>query len=208
MIKSISDKDKRVFSLIRNYLIHKGKSPTLREINEVTGGKSPRSASIVIDRLIKAGLVEKTGKKLKLLRQDLEQKIPFETTVQIPLVGSVPCGMPVLAEENIETYIPVSTALANKGSVFFLLRATGDSMNMAGINDGDILLIRQQSTAENGDRVVALIDDEATVKIFEKTDQAIILKPKSTNPDHMPIILTNNFEIQGVVKAVLPSDLL
>lgn len=208
MIQNISDKDKKAFSLIRNYLIHTGKNPTLREINEVTGGKSPRSASIVIERLIKAGLIEKTGKKLRLLRQDLEQTISPVTTVKIPLVGSVPCGMPVLAVENIETYIPVSTALANKGSVFFLLRATGDSMNLAGINDGDILLIRQQPTAENGDKVVALIDDEATVKIFEKTDQAVILKPKSTNPTYKPIVLTNNFEIQGVVKAVLPPDLI
>ena len=113
----------------------------------------------------------------------------------------------MLAEQNIETYIPVSTALAKKGSNYFLLRATGDSMNLAGINDKDILLVRQQETADNGEKVVALIDEEATVKILEKKDDVVILRPRSTNPIHKPIILTNNCKIQGVVVAVLPSDL-
>ena len=80
-------------------------------------------------------------------------------------------------------------------------------MNNAGINDKDILLIKQQNTANNGDKIVALINDEATVKIFERTNDAIILRPKSTDDKHKPIILTENCQIQGVVIAVLPSDL-
>ena len=117
------------------------------------------------------------------------------------------CGAPILAAENVEALIPVSTALAKKGSNYFLLRAEGDSMNKAGIQDRDILLVRQQDVAEKGQKVVALIDDEATVKIFEKTGSAIILRPRSTNKEHVPIVLTTNCKIQGVVVAVLPPDL-
>ena len=80
-------------------------------------------------------------------------------------------------------------------------------MNKAGINSGDLLLVRQQDVAENGDKVVALINDEATVKLFERTSGVVILRPKSTNKTHKPIILTNNCMIQGVVVAVLPGDL-
>ena len=206
MMQDLSDKDRKALSLIRNRIIHQGESPTLREINVVTGGKSPRSASLVIERLIKGGLIRKAGRKLKLTDSGITATATV-STINIPLVGSVACGAPMLAEENIETYIPVSTALAKKGSNYFLLRAEGDSMNKAGIDDGNILLVRQQETADDGERVVALIDDQATVKILEKTVDAVILRPKSTNSKHKPIILTANCKIQGVVVAVLPSDI-
>lgn len=205
MQEYLSDKDKKAFALIRNMVIHQGSTPTLRKINEVTGGKSPRSASLVIARLVKAGLIQKYGRKFRIIPSAIQST--SVSTINIPLVGSVSCGAPTLAEENIETYIPISTALAKKGSNYFLLRASGNSMNLAGIKDKDILLIRQQDTAENGEKVVALINDEATVKFFEKTDDAVILRPKSTDSTHMPIVLTDNCQIQGVVVAVLPSDL-
>lgn len=204
MINNLSDKDKRAFALIRNKIIHYGESPTLREINEVTGGKSPRSASLVVDRLVEAGLIKKSGRGLILANTYSDSSV---STIDIPLVGSVACGTPIFAEENIQTRIPVSTRMAQKGSKYFILRASGDSMNQAGINSGDLLLIKQQDTAENGEKVVALINDEATVKIFEKTHDAIILRPKSKNKTHKPIVLTDNCMIQGVVVAVLPSDL-
>jgi repressor LexA len=204
MTNNLSDKDKKAFALIRNKIIHYGESPTLREINEVTGGKSPRSASLVIDRLEESGLIKKSGRNLILANTYSESSV---STIDIPLVGSVACGTPVFAEENIQTYIPVSTRMAQKGSKYFLLRASGDSMDQAGINSGDLLLIRQQDSAENGDKVVALINDEATVKVFEKTRDAVILRPKSKNKNHKPIILTDNCMIQGVVVAVLPGDL-
>ncbi|MEN9881407.1 MAG: hypothetical protein RLZZ308_590 [Candidatus Parcubacteria bacterium] len=201
---NLSDKDKKAFALIRNKIIHYGKSPTLDEINEVTGGKSPRSASLVVDRLIEAKMIKKEGRTLKLVGMHSTQSI---STINIPLVGSVACGMPIFAEENIETLIPVSTALAKTGSKYFILRAKGTSMNNAGINDGDLLLVRQQETADDGQKVVALINDEATVKILEKGNGVVILRPKSKDKSHKPIILTNNCTIQGVVVAVLPSDL-
>lgn len=204
MNNNLSDKDKKAFALIRNKIIHYGESPSLREINEVTGGKSPRSASLVVDRLIEAGLIKKSGRALILVNSRPTNSV---NTVNVPLVGAVTCGTPMLAEENIQTYISVSTELARKGSVYFLLRAMGDSMNLAGINTGDLLLIRQQETAETGDKVVALINDEATLKSFERVEGAVVLRPKSLNKNHKPIVLTDNCQIQGVVVAVLPADL-
>jgi repressor LexA len=204
MTNNLNDKDKKAFALIRNKIVHYGESPTLNEINEVTGGKSPRSASLVVNRLIEAGLIKKIGRQLILTGSQTTASI---STIDVPLVGTVTCGAPVLAEENIQAYIPVSTGLAKKGSKYFLLRAVGDSMNLAGINSGDLLLIRQQDTAEDNDKVVALINDEATVKVFKKANGAVVLQPKSTNKNHKPIILTDNCMIQGVVVAVLPGDL-
>ena len=119
--------------------------------------------------------------------------------VKIPLIGTVSCRSPILAEENIEAFVSVSTSLAKIDAKYFLLHASGDSMNLAGINDGDLALVRQQPAVENGYKVVALIDDQATIKEFYKTSEAVILKPKSSNPNHQPIILTENFQIQGVV---------
>ncbi|CAN5523347.1 transcriptional repressor LexA [soil metagenome] len=206
MFLNLSDTDKKAYKLIRYKLIKEGSKPTLREINEVTGGKSPRSASIVIDRLERNGLIKKVGNTLRLTENNTHSHVSIET-VDIPLVGTVTCGLPMLAQENIETHIPVSTNFAKRGSKYFLLRASGNSMNKAGINNNDILLIKQQNTAENGERVVALINDEATVKIFEKSNSAVILRPKSTDQKHKPIILTDNCQIQGVVIAVLPSDI-
>lgn len=206
MFVNLSDSDKKAFNLIRNKLLRDGGKPTLREINEVTGGKSPRSASLVIDRLVRMGLLKKVGDNLRLAENQFLNPSSIET-VNIPLVGTVTCGLPMLATENIEAFIPVSTNLAKRGSQYFLLRVSGDSMNQAGIQDKDILLIKQQSTAENGQQVVALIDDDATVKIFERTNSAIILRPKSSNIKHKPIIVTENCQIQGVVIAVLPADL-
>ncbi|MFA5934598.1 MAG: transcriptional repressor LexA [Candidatus Paceibacterota bacterium] len=204
MNKNTRDKDISVLKFIRNTFINSGTGPSLREINEVTGGKSPRSASIILDRLEKDGFIKRQNGKIISIAFEKPNSV---STINIPLVGAVPCGAPMLAEQNIETYIPVSTALAKKGSNYFLLRATGDSMNLAGINDKDILLVRQQETADNGEKVVALIDEEATVKILDKKDDVVILRPKSSNSSHKPIILSNNCQIQGVVVAVLPSDL-
>ena len=204
MMNNLSDKDKKAFALIRNKIVHYGESPSLREINEVTGGKSPRSASLVVDRLIAAGLIMKGNRSLILTNTQLTNSI---STIDVPLLGAVACGVPMFAEENIQAHIPVSTELAKKGSKYFLLRASGDSMNKAGINSGDLLLVRKQDTADSGERVVALINDEATVKIFERGADAVILRPKSTNKEHKPIVLTDNCIIQGVVQAVLPSDI-
>lgn len=124
-------------------------------------------------------------------------------TVNVPLLGIVACGVPILAEANIKAMIPVSTKLLRRNHRYFLLRASGDSMDNYGIKDGDLVLIKQQSSAENGEIVVALIDDEATIKEFQRQEDVIVLKPKSKNKKYQPIILTSDFKIQGVVERVI-----
>ena len=205
MIDNLSDKDRKAFSFIRNMIINQGRSPSLREINTVTKDSSPRSASLVINRLVEAGLLKKRGRDLILTAERDSSSVH---TTLVPLVNNVACGSPMLAEENIEAEIEVSTALAKNGFKYFLLRASGDSMNQVGVNSGDLLLICQQTTAEDGQRVVALINDEATVKEFEKKDGVVVLRPRSTNKEHKPIVLTDNCIIQGVVAEVLPPDLI
>ena len=125
-------------------------------------------------------------------------------TINIPLLGSIACGAPILAVENIEAEIPVSINLIKGSNKYFLLRAKGNSMNEAGINNGDLVLIKHQQTAENGDKVVALIDDEATIKEFYHNGETIVLKPKSSEKNHQPIILTRDIKIQGIVVTVIP----
>jgi repressor LexA len=119
-------------------------------------------------------------------------------------VGTVTCGVPMLAEQNIEAMIPVSTSLIRAGHRYFLLRAQGDSMDKAGINDGDLLLIKQQQTADNGDKVVALVDDEATVKEFHRSNNIVRLVPRSSNLKHQQTIVTQDLQIQGIVVEVIP----
>ncbi len=204
MPKDTRGKDIQALKLIRNSFFHTGSGPTLAEINKETGGESPRSASLILARLQRDGFIKKKDGKIISIAFEKPDSV---STVNVPLVGGVPCGAPMLAEQNIETYLPISTAMAKKGHKYFLLRAMGDSMNLAGINDKDILLVRQQETAVNGEKVVALIDEEATVKVFERKNDVVILRPKSKNSTHKPIILTGNCKIQGVVVAVLPSDI-
>ncbi len=122
-----------------------------------------------------------------------------EQTVEVPVVGRAACGAPMLAEENIEQMIPVSKRIATPPYKYYMLRAKGDSMNQAGINDGDLVLVRQQPTARHGEIVVALINDEATIKEYTSTGSAVVLRPHSTNPVHKPMILTRDLMVQGVV---------
>jgi repressor LexA len=195
----LKPKESEALKSIRNYFMHRGKIPSMRELMASLGYKSPRSATLIIDSLIKKGFLKKRPDGEMQLIRGSENDVSHERTVNIPLVGRVACGLPILAEENIEAMLPVSTKLAYPGSRYFFLRAIGDSMNEAGIDDGDFVLVRQQQSANDGDIVVALIDDEATIKEFHRKKSAVILKPRSSNKKHQPIILTSNFEIQGVV---------
>ncbi|MBP7060695.1 MAG: repressor LexA [Candidatus Moranbacteria bacterium] len=201
----LSAKQSEAMRFIRNRVVHGGKTPSVREIMTALNYQSPRSAALILEKLVGQGLLKKRADGSVQMVRDLQNTISHARTVNIPLVGNVACGTPILAEENIEGYFPVSTQLAKPGHEYFLLRANGDSMNRAGINDGDLVLVEQQSTADEGDKVVALIDDAATVKKFHIGDGAVVLRPQSNNPQHKPIILTEDFQIQGVVKATIPS---
>lgn len=188
---------------IRNAVLRNGVSPSVRHLMRVLGYSSPRSAALIIEGLIKKGFIKKKINGSFQLVDAFEEK-DRTATINVPLVGSVACGAPVLAEENIEALIPVSNKIARPPYNYFMLKATGDSMNLSGINDGDFILIRQQGSARSGERVVALIDDEATIKELLITSNAFILMPRSTNKEHKPIVLTRDFRIQGIVVEVLP----
>jgi len=206
MVKlNLSAKETQALKIIRNALVHTGRAPSVRELMTKLEYRSPHSAMLTINRLIDLGILKRRSTDGRLqIAQDLETHEAHARTVDVPLVGSAPCGIPLLAEENIEVMIPVSTALAKPSHRYFLLRAIGDSMNQKGIQSGDLVLVRQQSDAENGQAVVALIDDEATIKELRKSSDAIVLKPRSSNPKYKPIVLHDDFKIQGVVVATVP----
>ena len=138
-----------------------------------------------------------------LLISPFDEEQIDQNVIKVPLLGTASCGKPILAFEEKEGEIPISTKLLKKGEKYFILRASGTSMNKSKIQDGDLVLIKQQSTASNGENVVALIDDEATIKEFHHKGDIVILKPNSTDKSHMPIILIEDFKIQGVVERVI-----
>jgi SOS-response transcriptional repressor LexA len=137
----------------------------------------------------------------------LKEKIisPYNREIiSIPLVGSAPCGDPLLGEQNIEEMIDVDKSKIRSGVKYFILRASGDSMNLAGINDGDLVLCRYSEKGETGDKVVALLGGEkVTIKLYDKKDGLRILLPKSTNKIHRPIIPEEGDTVQGVVQEVI-----
>ncbi|MBU1131411.1 transcriptional repressor LexA [Patescibacteria group bacterium] len=202
MSNSLNNKEIQALRCIRNSLIHRDKSPSLRELMKELGYKSSLSPMLIVNKLIKLGFLKRDGRNLTIIKE-LGNNQEHAKTIDIPLVGTAPCGAPILAEENIETTIPVSTELAKSGYKYFLLRTIGDSMNKENIEDGDLALVKQQQAADNGDVIIALIDNEATIKKFYRANDAIILKPSSTNPIHKPIILNEDFIIQGKVVSII-----
>lgn len=203
MEENLSIKAKEALRHIRNDLMMFGRVPSVRDLMNAMAYKSPRSAMLLMEELAENGYLEQKDDGSYKLIKDLDTENSTRT-IAVPLVGTVACGIPILAEQNIEAMIPVSTSLVRHGYKYFLLRARGDSMDRAGINDGDLLLVKQYPVAENGQNVVALIDDVATVKEFHHRGNVITLIPKSTNPDHQQIIVQSDFQIQGVVEAVIP----
>jgi repressor LexA len=197
-MKDLTQRELQALRHIRNWIVHQGRTPSVRELMEALGYKSPRSAQDILSQLAQKGAIKKFASgDYQLLRGSIN---PVRAeTVNVPVVGTVAAGNPILAEENVEGFIPISTTLARSGGTYFLLRVRGDSMDRAGINDGDFVLVRQQSTAEPGQNVVALIDDEATVKSYHPGRDVIVLRPHSTNSAHQPIVLDRQFQIQGVV---------
>ena len=201
---AVSNKELEAVREIRNSLMHVGRIPSMRELMSSLGYKSPRSASLIVDKLIKKGVLRRKNDGNLQFLKSLGDDTARAQTVDVPLVGMVSCGAPILAEENIQAQIPVSIKLAKPPHRYFLLKAEGDSMDQKGIDDGDLVLVRQQTTAKAGDTVVALIDDEATIKEFCIGRETYVLKPRSKNKTHQPIVLTKDFQIQGVVITSIP----
>jgi len=189
----ITNKQKEVLSAINELTTKNGYSPALREVKEYLKYNSISAVQRHTDALKKKGFLSSD----KYQQRGLKVKKIFQKKHNIPLVGMVTCGKPILAVENIEAYIPYE--VKGDPKEYFFLRAIGDSMNKAGIDDGDLVLIKKQADADLGDKVVALIGDEATIKVFKKGEDCVILEPKSTNPIHKPLYIFENLQIQGKV---------
>ena len=195
----------RFFLLLIDFRRREGVFPSTREMLHLGGFRSPRSVTQFLDALEDAGYIQRLpgARNVRILRDPRASDDERIETVTVPVVGDVAAGSPILAQENIEDYIQVSRSLARGSAPHFALRVRGDSMNEAGISDRDLVLVRQQSTANPGDKVVALIDDSATVKVFRPGGDVVVLEPRSSNPINRPIVVQRDFRIQGVVVAVI-----
>lgn len=199
-LKDLSEKELVAYRYIRNRLVHFNHAPSVREVMRQLGLTAPRSAEIVINSLIERGLLQRRSNTKLQLVQDTLSSNENATTVNLPLVGHVAAGAPILAEQNVEAYIPVDERLLRGNpQEYYLLRVRGNSMNLRKIYDGDLAIVKRQQAAESGQNVVALINDEATIKELVPTQDKVILKPHSTDRSIQPIILQEDFMIQGVV---------
>lgn len=196
-------KEQLLLDLIEREVSSTGKYPSYAQLCKLMGYKSKRSISLLIDSLVKKNhLIKNVDSKIRLTnRISLNESVD---TIEIPLLGDVACGTPIFAEENIEAVFAITTQIAKSNHRYFLLRANGNSMNnppkhKKSINDGDLVLIKSQNYAENGDWVVAIIDNKGTIKEFRRLESHIALLPHSDEEEHKPIIVSDDFRIQGVV---------
>lgn len=196
-----------VLDAINHALVKHGVPPTVEELRHALGLGSARTVLRYLKELEDAKQIERWA-GARGIRTLNGRKRGLET-VPVPIVGQAPAGPLMVAEENVEGWVRMARAQLNPPSAnFFLLRVRGDSMNRArvGLNqieDGDLLLVRQQPTAENGDIVVAIIDGQATIKRFAQGAGYITLKPESTNSSHQPILASGNVLLNGIVCEVL-----
>lgn len=197
MKDQLSPKEQQVFAYLQEYIRNHSFSPTLKEIKDHFKYESLTSVQRAIISLENKNRITRD----RFQKRNISVVMGTEhRTVSIPVVGVVACGTPILAIENIENYQPTDEHfLRGNPDQYFYLRASGDSMNKAGIEDGDLVLIRQQKIAKDGELVVALIDDHATIKKLQKGKGYVALMPDSTNTEHKPIILREDFSIQGIV---------
>jgi len=197
MKPTLSANEQKILAYIADYIKNNGESPTLEEIAKRFDFGSLTSVQRAIVSLEEKNRITRDKFQKRNISLVVEED---NRTYPVPIVGVVACGAPILAVENIEGYLPTDAQLLRgKPEDYFYLKASGDSMDKANINDGDLVLIRQQTSPAPGERVVALIDDHATIKKLQFGDGYIALIPESTNPDHKPIVLRKDFSIQGVV---------
>ena len=195
----ISDKQREILEFMKNEILNKGYPPTVRDICEAVNLKSTSSVHSHLETLEKNGYIHRDPTKPRAIEIiDDNFNLTRREVVNVPLIGQVAAGEPILAEENIENYFPVPAEfMPNEQS--FMLKVKGESMINVGIFDGDSILVKEQNTARNGDIVVALIDDSSTVKTFYKEDGHIRLQPEN---DTMDPIIVDDCQILGKVFGV------
>ena len=176
----------KILAYIEKATLQKGYPPSVREICEATGLKSTSTVHGHLIRLEKKGLLYRDSMKPRAISVPADHQAYRADMIQVPVVGRVTAGVPILATENIEDYIALPQSMIGSGD-HFILSVRGESMIGAGILDGDYVVVRKQSEAYNGDIVIAMIEDEATVKRYYKENGVFRLQPE--NPTMEPIIV-------------------
>ena len=196
----ISSKQREILEYIKSEILSRGYPPAVREMCEAVNLKSTSSVHSHLETLEKNGFIRRDPTKPRAIEicDDNFQMVRTETA-SLPVIGTVAAGTPILAEENIDSYFPVPADIIPNGEPSFVLKVKGDSMINVGIFHGDQIFVQQCSTARNGDTVVALVDDSATVKTFYKEKDHIRLQPENDNMD--PIIV-DDCQILGKVFGV------
>jgi repressor LexA len=196
----ITARQRRILDFIRRTIHARGYPPTVREIGEAVGLASSSSVHAQLANLERLGLLRRDATKPRAM--ELRGR-PRAAGVTVPLVGRVAAGAPVMADENVEEYLVVPSGFAGADD-HFALRVSGDSMQGAGLLDGDLVVVRRQDEAAEGDIVAALVpgpaEDEATVKRFHRSDGKILLMPE--NPAYEPLELIDGRVIGKVVSVL------
>ena len=204
-MEDLSPRQREVLDYIATTIQTHGIPPTYREIGDALAIASTNGVADHVKALVKKGYLAKAGGgSARGLRLTDSASPPARgETVSVPVIGTVAAGMPILAEENYERTLHVDRSMARDGGAMYALRVRGDSMMEEGILDGDTVIVRQQSTARNGDIVVALINDEATVKFYFHEGERVRLQP--AHPTMRPIFVDrqDSAAIQGLVVGVM-----
>lgn len=192
-------KQLEIMNYIKKEILEKGYPPTVRDIGEAVGLKSTSTVHSHLERLEMKGLIRRDPTKPRAIELvDDEFSVIRREMVNVPVIGNVAAGQPILAVENISNYFPIPVEYMPNQQTF-MLRVKGESMVNAGIFSGDLILVEQTQDVRNGDIVVALVDDSATVKTFFKEKDHIRLQPEN---DHMDPIIVNDCSILGKVIGV------
>ncbi len=196
---SLSSKQIEILKYIKKNILEKGFPPSVRDICDAVGLSSTSSVHSQLANLEKKGFIRRdTFKSRSIEIVDDDFQLARREVVNVPMIGTITAGQPILAVENINDYFPIPAELM-PNAVTFMLKVKGDSMINAGILDGDEIIVRQQNYADNGDYVVALIDDSVTVKTFYKEKDHVRLQPEN---DSMEPLIFDNVEILGKVIGV------
>ena len=200
MLPQLTTRQKSIYEFLSTTIREKGYAPSIPEIGQRFKIASTRGVFDHLKALEKKGYIKRIGKRaIEIVSPSGRSALP--EAKEIPIVGRVQAGTPILAEENIEGFFPVASELA-RGNGTFALKVKGDSMIEDSIVDGDLVIIRQQHTAENGDIVCALIGNEATLKRFYRERNEITLRPANKNYD--PIVVSEGeFRILGKATGVI-----
>ena len=208
----LTNKQQRVYTTLQKKIQKHHESPTLDELREALRLKSLRTVVQYLDVLERKGyIVRRKGIKRNIELRSGNTDSMATSTVSIPVVANVGCDdLSLFAQQEYDEFLEVDKTIAQSSSSseesgIVAVRAVGDSMQDAGINPGDYVLIRFTDEAQNGDRVAAIVGDMVTVKRYEKKDGVTILYPESKNPKYKPIVLREDFKIAGKVLCVIPN---